>query len=128
MERSAHVSVNSLEAAAESRESREARAKEYGKYRALDKIDTEDGVRVFNAGDRVPISHVEGTTREVQTTEYDPESGEYVGSVKDGKPVTHSEKVEPTIDRSLVYQVGGKDDPHMPARSGGPAATDKPKG
>lgn len=37
---------------------REARAKEYGQYEAIDAIEIL-GARAFNAGDRVPASHVE---------------------------------------------------------------------
>jgi hypothetical protein len=92
------------------------RIKEYGKYRAKVPIDL-NGVRAFNVGDPVPISHVESWDREVQTTKYDPETGQHVPQTRmvNGREVavTHTEAVRPVVFREDVYQVGGKDDPNM---------------
>jgi hypothetical protein len=56
-------------------ELREAQAKEYGTYVALAAIDI-DGARAFNAGDPVPVSHVErGVVAEHQVAKVTTKAG-----------------------------------------------------
>lgn len=50
--------MSEMTPAARAEAQREAIRTEYGKYEATEAIDI-DGVRAFNVGDRVPISHVE---------------------------------------------------------------------
>lgn len=86
-----------------------ARTEQYGKYRARGPIDIL-GVRAFNAGDPVPITHVEGGVRQVADNYYD--QGKVLTRLDDtGQPLTVDQAYGPVVDRDQVYEVGGKDDP-----------------
>lgn len=86
-----------------------ARTEQYGKYRARGPIDL-NGARAFNAGDAVPITHVEGGVRQVADNYYD--QGKVLTRLdSDGQPKTVDQAFGPVVDRADVYEVGGKDDP-----------------
>lgn len=86
-----------------------ARTEQYAKYRARGPIDI-NGARAFNAGDAVPITHVEGGVRQVADNYYD--QGKVLTRLDNaGQPKTVDQAFGPVVDKADVYEVGGKDDP-----------------
>jgi len=66
-------------------ELREAQAKEYGQYVAVSAIDI-NGVRAFNEGDAVPVSHVENkVVRADQVAKVTTKAGREAAGITDEK-------------------------------------------
>ena len=67
-------------------ELREAQAKEYGTYVALGPIDI-NGVRAFNEGDAVPVSHVDrNVVRADQVAKLNTKAGREAAGITDTTP------------------------------------------
>ena len=96
-------------------EAREAIRTEYGQYRAAVDIDI-NGVRAFNAGDPVPISHVEGGI--VSSEEVEPATAE-----EPAPPPT-----EPAVPESAPPAPSRARSARAAAEEAAPTADDTPKG